>query len=627
MAHDSTAGVDNGTSQRKDRTHLLYIAVIAAVVLGIAVGFAAPDFAVELKPLGDGFVALIRMMIAPVIFCTIVLGIGSLRSAAQVGKVGSLALVYFLTMSTVALVIGLVVGNIIHPGEGLRLTEELAGKGAGLAPEEATTTAEFILNIIPETLFSALTTETVLQTLLVALLVGFAIQAMGTSGKPILVGIGHLQRLVFRILSMIMWVAPIGAFGAIAAVVGATGLDALKALAVIMIGFYVTCAIFVFGILGLLLKAFTGINIFKVLRYLGREFLLIVSTSSSESALPRLIAKMEHLGVAKPTVGVVVPTGYSFNLDGTAIYLTMSSLFIAAALGDPLTIPEQISLLVFMMIASKGAAGVTGAGLATLAGGLASHRPDLVDGVGLIVGIVLEEVAVVIAAAEQVLGHRLVAAGGNPGRAEIAAADMRRDRHVRGLGFERLVDGAGIGLLQVIDVEAAIPRLLQLLLRAEIGPGGVVELQIAAACVVECAHRLLVGDRQVVENGVATGIGAVADRARLETEMHHGRARDGHFRQNAGVGLEELEMLQHRMIGEADLSRDANALGLGLHALKLDAMIELVDFDAVEHAEEIEMPERAAELAVSRQREPDVLLLLDDLLDLAVLQRLELRRR
>ncbi len=387
MATEPAVSAPTGAPARKDRTHYLYIAVIVAVLLGIAVGFIAPDFAKELKPIGTGFVALIKMMIAPVIFCTLVLGIGSLRSAAQVGRVGSLALGYFLVMSTVALIIGLIVGNIVHPGEGLRLTEELAGKGAGLAPKEASTTAEFILNIIPDTLFSALTTETVLQTLLVALLVGFAIQAMGKAGKPILVGIGHLQRLVFRILSMIMWVAPLGAFGAIAAVVGETGLDALKALAVIMIGFYTTCAIFVFGILGLILKAFTGINIFKLLRYLGREFLLIVSTSSSESALPRLIAKMEHLGVAKPTVGVVVPTGYSFNLDGTAIYLTMASLFIASAMGDPLTVPEQISLLVFMMIASKGAAGVTGAGLATLAGGLASHRPDLLDGVGLIVGI------------------------------------------------------------------------------------------------------------------------------------------------------------------------------------------------------------------------------------------------
>ena len=241
--------------------------------------------------------------------------------------------------------------------------------------------------MIPTTLFSALTSEVVLQTLLVALLVGFALQAMGKAGEPILTGIGHLQKLVFKILSMIMWLAPIGAFGAIAAVVGETGLDALKALAVIMIAFYLTCAIFVFGVLGLILKLVTGVNIFKLLAYLGREFLLIVSTSSSETALPRLIAKMEHIGVSRSTVGVVVPTGYSFNLDGTAIYLTMASLFIASANGTPLTLGEQISLLVFMMIASKGAAGVTGAGLATLAGGLASHRPDLVDGVGLIVGI------------------------------------------------------------------------------------------------------------------------------------------------------------------------------------------------------------------------------------------------
>jgi aerobic C4-dicarboxylate transport protein len=371
----------------RDRTHYLYIAVIVAVILGIVVGLVAPHFAVALKPLGTGFVALIRMMIAPVIFCTIVLGIGSLRSAAQVGRVGSLALVYFIVMSLFALAIGLVVGNLLHPGSGLHLTSDLAKKGAAQATGGGSSTSDFLLEIIPTTLISSLTSGQVLQALLVALLVGFAIQAMGSAGRPILTGIGHLQRLVFRVLAMIMWAAPVGAFGAIAAVVGATGWEALQALAVLMIGFYLTCAIFVFGVLGLLLKAVTGINIFKLLRYLAREFLLIVSTSSSESALPRLIAKMEHLGVAKPTVGVVVPTGYSFNLDGTAIYLTMASLFVAQALGDPLSIPEQISLLGFMMIASKGAAGVSGAGLATLAGGLASHRPELVDGVGIIVGI------------------------------------------------------------------------------------------------------------------------------------------------------------------------------------------------------------------------------------------------
>jgi aerobic C4-dicarboxylate transport protein len=374
------------TTGRRDRTHFLYLAVIAAVLLGIAVGFIAPDFAAQLKPIGTAFVALIKMMISPVIFCTIVLGVGSIRSAAKVGKVGGLALGYFLVMSTFALAVGLVVGNLLNPGQGLHLTKEVAAAGASQAGEPASTT-DFLLGIVPTSLFSALTEGQVLQTLLVALLVGFAIQAMGRTGEPVLRGVEHLQRVVFRVLAMIMWAAPVGAFGAMAAVVGETGIEALKSLAVIMLGFYTTCAIFVFVVLGTVLRATTGVNVFSLLRYLAREFLLILSTSSSESALPRLIAKMEHAGVERTTVGVVVPTGYSFNLDGTAIYLTMASLFIARAMGDPLSIGEQISLLVFMVIASKGAAGVTGAGLATLAGGLASHRPALLDGVGLIVGI------------------------------------------------------------------------------------------------------------------------------------------------------------------------------------------------------------------------------------------------
>ncbi|MFE3764077.1 cation:dicarboxylate symporter family transporter [Streptomyces sp. NPDC059104] len=373
---------------RRDKTHYLYIAVIAAVLLGITVGFAAPGVAVELKPLGTGFVNLIKMMISPVIFCTIVLGIGSVRKAAKVGAVGGLALGYFMVMSTVALAIGLVVGNLLEPGSGLHLTE--AARHAGEAQAKAggaETTPEFLLGIIPTTLVSAFTGGEVLQTLLVALLCGFALQAMGTAGEPMLRGIGHVQKLVFRVLAMIMWAAPVGAFGAIAAVVGATGIDALKSLAVIMIGFYTTCLLFVVVVLGTLLRVCTGVSIFALLRYLGREFLLILSTSSSESALPRLIAKMEHLGVSRPVTGITVPTGYSFNLDGTAIYLTMSSLFVAEAMGKPLALGEQISLLLFMIVASKGAAGVTGAGLATLAGGLQSHRPELVDGVGLIVGI------------------------------------------------------------------------------------------------------------------------------------------------------------------------------------------------------------------------------------------------
>ncbi|MGH3917834.1 MAG: cation:dicarboxylate symporter family transporter [Pseudonocardiaceae bacterium] len=366
--------------------HYLYLAVIVAVLLGIIVGFAAPHFAAGLKPLGTAFVNLIKMMISPIIFCTIVLGIGSVATTAKVGKVGLLAIGYFLAMSTFALLIGLVVGNLLHPGEGLHLDPASAAK-AHQQSQSGAGTVDFLLGIVPTTLVSAFTEGQVLQTLLVALLAGFALQKLGPKGEPIRRGIEHVQRWVFRILSMIMWAAPVGAFGAIAAVVGETGWSALRSLAVIMLGFYLTCVLFVFVVLGAVLWLGARVNIIALLRYLAREFLLILSTSSSESALPRLIAKMEHLGVSKPVVGITVPTGYSFNLDGTAIYLTMATLFIAAALDRPLSVGEQIALLVFMIIASKGAAGVSGAGLATLAGGLQSHRPELVDGVGFILGI------------------------------------------------------------------------------------------------------------------------------------------------------------------------------------------------------------------------------------------------
>ncbi|PSL36937.1 aerobic C4-dicarboxylate transport protein [Labedella gwakjiensis] len=375
-----------GRSPRKkaDRTHWLYIAVILAVLAGVIVGLAAPAFAVGLKPIGEGFVSLIRMMIAPVIFCTIVIGVGSIAKAATVGKVGGLALLYFMVMSTFALGIGLVVGNLIQPGTGLDVSG-LQYDGAGT--EEAKTTTEFILGIIPTTLVSPLVGENVLQVLFVALLVGFGIQKLGAKGAPILEAVKSFQLLVFRILYMIMWVAPVGAFGAIAAVTGSAGVDALISLGSLMLAFYITCILFIVVVLGTILFTVSRVNIFSLMKYLGREYLLIVGTSSSEAALPRLIAKMEHVGVSKPVVGITVPTGYSFNLDGTAIYLTMASIFIADVLGVQMNIGEQIALLAFMIIASKGAAGVTGAGLATLAGGLQANRPDLVDGVGLIVGI------------------------------------------------------------------------------------------------------------------------------------------------------------------------------------------------------------------------------------------------
>jgi aerobic C4-dicarboxylate transport protein len=369
--------------KKKVSTHWLYIAVIVAVVAGVAVGLIFGKDAAGLAVLGTAFVNLIKMMIGPIIFCTIVLGIGSVRKASQVGKVGGLALIYFIVMSTFALFLGLLVGNLITPGDSLIA----AASTATYTVPEVESSGNFLIDIIPTTLFSALTDGSVLEALFVALLVGFAVQALGSKGEPVLNFVTVLQRLVFKILTGIMWLAPIGAFGAIAGVVGNAGWAAIGALGLFVLVFYATCIVFIVVILGTLLKVTTGFSIFKVLYYLRQEYLLIVATSSSETALPRLIAKMEHLGISKPVVGIVVPTGYSFNLDGTAMYLTMASLFIGNAMGTPLSWSEQLSLLLFMIVASKGAAGVTGAGLATLGGGLAAHRPDLVPGVGLIVAV------------------------------------------------------------------------------------------------------------------------------------------------------------------------------------------------------------------------------------------------
>lgn len=373
----------------KDRTHWLYIGVIIAVIAGVIFGVVAPEQAKGWKEVGTMFVSLVKMIIPPVIFCTIVLGIGSVRAAASVGKAGGIALGYFLTMSTLALALGLVVGNFVEPGTGLNI--EASAGAADKYVEQAEHSSHgfigFLQDIIPDTMFSAFTSGSVLQVLFIALLFGFAVQSMGSAGEPILNFVTNLQKVVFKILTMILWLAPIGTFGAIAGVVGSTGWEAVKSLAMLMVAFYVTCLVFIFGILGLIARVFAGISMFKLCRYLGREFLLIVATSSSESALPNLMTKLEKAGVDKSTVGIVVPTGYSFNLDGTAIYLTMAAIFISDAMGMPMNLGEQAGLLVFMIVASKGAAGVAGAGLATLAAGLQAHRPELLDGVGVIVGI------------------------------------------------------------------------------------------------------------------------------------------------------------------------------------------------------------------------------------------------
>lgn len=385
-ASSATPRIAESKKPRKDRTHWLYIMVIVAIVAGVTFGLVDPAHAKEWKVVGTMFVSLIKMIIPPMIFCTIVLGIGSVRAAATVGKAGGIALAYFITMSTFALAVGLMVGNYIQPGSNLHIAAVEHPKSAP-DPSKATGTVGFIQSIIPDTMFSAFTSGSVLQVLFIALLFGFAVQGMGKAGEPILGFVAHLQKVVFKILNMILWLAPLGAFGAMAGVVGGSGMAAVKSLAVLMLAFYITCFLFVFVVLGLVLWVFGGFNIFKLLKYLGREFLLIVATSSSESALPNLMRKMEHAGVDKSTVGIVVPTGYSFNLDGTAIYLTMSAIFIADAMHMPMSLNEQIGLLIFMMIASKGAAGVSGAGIATLAAGLQSHSPALLSGVDVIMGI------------------------------------------------------------------------------------------------------------------------------------------------------------------------------------------------------------------------------------------------
>ncbi|MBB4919652.1 cation:dicarboxylate symporter family transporter [Streptosporangium saharense] len=368
----------------RDRTRHLYAAVLLATAVGAVVGLVAPETAKALAPLGTAFVALVKMMIGPVVFFGVVLGVGSVAGTARVGRIGGLALGYFLVMSVVALAFGLAAGNLVTPGRGLRL----AGGAPPSVPAEAgEDLTAFLLGIIPATPLSAFTEGRVLQVLLVALLTGFALQAMGERGAVLLAAAGHLHALVLRVLSMIMWAAPAGALGATAAVVGATGAAALGSLAAVVACFYVTCLLFVLAVLGPLLWLVARVGLLSLLRYLGGELLLVLSTSSSETALPRLIAKLEHLGVSRAVAGVTVPTGYSFNLDGTAIYLTMATLFVATASGVSLSPGEQVSLLVFMLVASKGAAGVTGAGLATLAGGLRAHRPDLADGVGLLVGV------------------------------------------------------------------------------------------------------------------------------------------------------------------------------------------------------------------------------------------------
>ncbi|WP_297003973.1 cation:dicarboxylate symporter family transporter [uncultured Corynebacterium sp.] len=383
----TTPAATLANKKKTNKSHWLYITVIIAIVAGVILGLVSPTAGENVKFLGTMFVNLIKMMIAPIIFCTIVVGVGHVREAATVGKAGGLSLVYFIIMSTFALAIGLIVGNLIEPGSGLTITPGDSDKYP--ADEQKSEGVQGIIEeIVPDTIVSSMTSGEILQALFIALMVGFAVQAMPNKvAGPVLYSVELVQQVVFKVMSMVLWVAPVGAFGAMAGVVAGNGLSAVGSLLKLMLAFWITCILFIAIVLGVMLRTVTGLNILKLLRYLGSEYLLIFGTSSSESALPQLIDKMNFAGVDKSTVGIVVPTGYSFNLDGTAIYLTMSSLFIAEAMDMPMSLGEQVGLMVIMIIASKGAAGVSGAGIATLAAGLQAHEPQMLSGVDTILGI------------------------------------------------------------------------------------------------------------------------------------------------------------------------------------------------------------------------------------------------
>lgn len=372
----------------------LYVQVLIAIAIGIALGHFYPDTAKLMKPLGDGFVKLIKMAIAPIIFCTVVTGIAGMQSMKAVGKTGGMALLYFEIVSTVALIIGLVVVNVVQPGAGMHadvatLTAEM-NKNAALtgfiASGEKQSTIDFFMNVIPSTVVGAFANGDILQVLFFSVLFGYSLHRMGDYGQPVFQFIDRITHVMFNIINVIMKVAPIGAFGAMAFTIGAYGLGSLVQLGQLMLCFYITCLLFVLVVLGGIARAH-GFSILRFISYIREELLIVLGTSSSESALPRMISKMEKLGADKSVVGLVIPTGYSFNLDGTSIYLTMAAVFIAQATDTPMDITHQLTLLVVLLIASKGAAGVTGSGFIVLAATLSAvgHLP--VAGLALILGI------------------------------------------------------------------------------------------------------------------------------------------------------------------------------------------------------------------------------------------------
>jgi aerobic C4-dicarboxylate transport protein len=367
----------------------LYVQVIIAVVIGVLLGHFNPSLGEAMKPFGDGFIKLIKMMIAPIIFCTVVTGIAGMEDMKKVGKTGGLALLYFEVVSTLALIVGLVLVNVIGPGRGMNVdpaTLDTKGIAAFTAPGKIGTTTDFLLHVIPDTFVGAFASGEILQVLLIAVLFGFALHRFGGRGSLVFDWVEKASHVLFTMVGFIMRVAPIGAFGAMAFTIGKYGIGSLFSLGKLMATFYATCLIFIFVVLGLIARAH-GFSVWKLIKYIKEELLVVLGTSSSESVLPRMMEKMENLGARRTTVGLVIPTGYSFNLDGTSIYLTMAAVFIAQATNTQMTLTQELTLLAVLLLTSKGAAGVTGSGFIVLAATLSAVGHVPVAGLALILGI------------------------------------------------------------------------------------------------------------------------------------------------------------------------------------------------------------------------------------------------
>ncbi len=380
---------DPTPARRQPLYRSLYFQVIVAIVIGVLLGHFYPALGTDMKPLGDGFIKLIKMIIAPIIFCTVVVGIAGMEDMKKVGKTGGYALLYFEIMSTVALILGLIIVNVVKPGVGMNVDPaslDTKAIAAYTGPGKMQSTTDFLLNIIPTTVVDAFAKGEMLQVLLVAVMFGFALHRFGGRGTLVFDLIEKSSHVLFVIVGYIMKVAPIGAFGAMAFTLGKYGVGSLKQLAFLMGTFYATCLLFIFVVLAIVARLH-GFGIWKLIKYIKEELLIVLGTSSSEAALPRIMAKLENLGVRKSTVGLVVPTGYSFNLDGTSIYLTMAAVFIAQATNTQLDITHQVTLLLVLLLTSKGAAGVTGSGFIVLAATLSAVGHVPVAGLALILGI------------------------------------------------------------------------------------------------------------------------------------------------------------------------------------------------------------------------------------------------